>query len=432
MDIIIGRSIDDLEKFEKEATVFIGKEYIKMENVMSLANNVYLDVNFPHIILISGKRGQGKSYTLASIIEGISQLDNYLLKNIVNVVFDTMGIFWTMKFPNYRDAELLEEWGLKPKSLNNVEIYVPKGTIEKYRELEIPVDGTFTLNPADLSEIEWCITFSIDPTSTVGVYLQKFIRELKKRETNFSIEEIIDYIEKKNVDIRIKESLINYFENANNWGIFSSNAPPLSKILSPGKTIILDLSLYTTVLGGWSIKNLVIGLVSKKIFYERLLWRKREELEEAYLGLSIKERKIPLIWLYIDEAHEVIPKDTITPATEPLLQIIREGRQPGISLVLATQQPGKLIEDSLSQADIIISHRLTSKKDLEALNEIMKNFSMQDIEIYMNENLPKRKGAAIILDDKSERIYPVQIKPRVSWHGGQDAMLIRRRTWLEE
>ncbi|RDD52389.1 ATP-binding protein [Nanoarchaeota archaeon NZ13-N] len=431
MDIIIGRSVGDIEKFGKEGTIFIGKEYVKMENVMSLANDIYLDVNFPHIILIAGKRGQGKSYTLASIIESISLLEEDLLKNIVNVVFDTMGIFWTMKFPNYRDAELLEEWGLKAKSLENVKVYVPEGAIEKYRELEIPIDGTFTLNPSDLTEIEWVITFGIKPNSLLGIYLQKIIREIKRREGNFSIDDIISYIERKKLDIKIKESLINYFENANSWGIFSSKSPTLKNILTPGKVIILDLSLYTTVLGGWSVKNLAIGLISKKIFYERMLWRKREELEEAHLGLSIRERELPLIWIYIDEAHEAIPKDSVTPATEPLLQIIREGRQPGISLVLATQQPGKLVEDSLSQADIIISHRVTAKKDLEALNEIMKNFSIQDIEIYMNENLPKRKGAALILDDKSEKIYPVQIKPRISWHGGQDAMLIRKRTWLE-
>jgi len=431
MDIIIGRTPDDVEKFGKEGTAFIGKEYIKMENVMSLANNIYLDVNFPHIILIAGKRGQGKSYTLASIIESISSLDKDLLKNIVNVVFDTMGIFWTMKFPNYRDAELLEEWGLKPKSLENARVYVPEGVAEKYKELEIPFDSTFTLNPADLTEFEWVITFGLDPQSTNAIYMQRIIREIKKREETFSIEDIIEYIEKKSLDPKIKESLINYFENANSWGLFSSKAPSIKKILSPGNTIILDLSMYTTLLGGWSVKNLVIGLVSKKIFYERLLWRKREELEEAHLGLSIKEREIPLVWIYIDEAHEAIPKDNITPATEPLVQIIREGRQPGISLVLATQQPGKLIEDALSQADIVISHRVTAKRDLEALNEIMRNFTSQDIEIYMNENLPKRKGAALILDDKSERIYPVQIRPRISWHGGQDAMLIRKRKWLE-
>ena len=30
-------------------------------------------------------------------------------------MIDTMGIFWTMKYPNLKDEDLLEEWGL-PKN----------------------------------------------------------------------------------------------------------------------------------------------------------------------------------------------------------------------------------------------------------------------------------------------------------------------------
>jgi len=147
MDIIIGRSIDDLEKYGLEGSIFIGKEYIKMENALSLANTVYLDVNLPHLILIAGKRGQGKSYTLASIFESLSDLEKDLLNNFSGLIFDTMGIFWTMKFPNYRDAELLEKWGLKPKSIKNCRILVPKGLLDEYRKINIPIDDAFQLNP---------------------------------------------------------------------------------------------------------------------------------------------------------------------------------------------------------------------------------------------------------------------------------------------
>jgi len=35
------------------------------------------------------------------------------------------------------------------------------------------------------------------------------------------------------------------------------------------------------------------------------------------------------------------------------------------------------------------------------------------------DNLPNLKGSAIILDDNSERLYPMRIKPRITWHGGE-------------
>jgi DNA segregation ATPase FtsK/SpoIIIE-like protein len=100
-----------------------------------------------------------------------------------------------------------------------------------------------------------------------------------------------------------------------------------------------------------------------------------------------------------------------------LLRIVKEGRQPGITLVLATQRPEKLHPDSLAQTDMLISHRLTAKPDIDALKRIMQTYMLFPIEKYMNE-LPKLKGVAIILDDNSERIYPIRMRPRQSWHAG--------------
>ena len=35
------------------------------------------------------------------------------------------------------------------------------------------------------------------------------------------------------------------------------------------------------------------------------------------------------------------------------------------------------------------------------------------------DELPRLKGSAIILDDNSERIYPMRMRPRFTWHGGE-------------
>ena len=36
----------------------------------------------------------------------------------------------------------------------------------------------------------------------------------------------------------------------------------------------------------------------------------------------------------------------------------------------------------------------------------------------MFTKLPKLKGSALVMDDNSENVYPVQIRPRITWHGG--------------
>ena len=133
-----------------------------------------------------------------------------------------------------------------------------------------------------------------------------------------------------------------------------------------------------------------------------------------------------MVWIFIDEAHEFLPLNKKTIATDALIQLLREGRQPGISLVLATQQPGQIHRDVMTQSDIVISHKVTSHSDLTALNYIMHIYLLESINKYMAD-LPSLKGSAIILDDNSERIYPVRIRPRFTWHGGEAPTAIKAK-----
>jgi hypothetical protein len=112
------------------------------------------------------------------------------------------------------------------------------------------------------------------------------------------------------------------------------------------------------------------------------------------------------------------------------VQLLREGRQPGISLVLVTQQPGELIKDALTQSDIVLSHKLTNSADIQALNSMMQTYLTSDIASYLN-NLPNAKGGAILLDDNSERIYPMRVHPKRSWHGGEAPSALKVKKEIE-
>ncbi|MBI4980881.1 ATP-binding protein [Candidatus Woesearchaeota archaeon] len=119
----------------------------------------------------------------------------------------------------------------------------------------------------------------------------------------------------------------------------------------------------------------------------------------------------------MDEAHELLPHDGKTAATDALITILREGRQPGISLILATQQPAKIHTDVMTQADIVISHRLTAQMDVQALGQLMQSYMRSGLDQELNI-LPHVKGAAVVFDDSNERMFPVQptaIKERKSF-----------------
>jgi len=62
----------------------------------------------------------------------------------------------------------------------------------------------------------------------------------------------------------------------------------------------------------------------------------------------------------------------------------------------------------------------------------MQSYLTSDIQRYIND-LPRLKGSAIILDDNSERIYPMRVKPRVTWHGGEApiSVPVKRKALLD-
>ncbi len=424
-NIIIGRDLEDKKEFGEKGLIYLGKGYVTMGNYTSLSNKIWMDVVKSHVILIAGKRGSGKSYTIGVLAEEISNLPDEVKENIAPLIFDTMGIFWTMKYKNEKQSALLEEWDLKPKNLP-VSIWVPYGYLEEYEKRGVPVDKTFALAADELDIEDWISIFNLSMIDPVSILIQKIISKLKSK---YDIDTILEEIEKSKENENIKKPASALFEAAKTWKVFASKndkSTKINELIKAGFTNILDISCYSST-STFNVRALMIGLISKKIFNQRMLERKKEEIELIQHGFSKQEKKeMPLIWIFIDEAHEFLPMNEKTPATNSLLQLLREGRQPGISLILATQQPGVIHRDVMTQSDILISHRLTNQKDLEALNEIMQTYLLENIRKSMN-NLPDFKGSAIILDDNSERLYPIRVRPRFTWHGGDAPTAIQKQ-----
>ena len=423
--IIIGRNEDDKKKFGDKGTILIGKHYVTIGQTTALSNPVYLDVNTPHIVLVSGKRGSGKSYSLGSIAEEMTKLPEDVANNLAVLMFDTMGIFWTMKYPNTQQEKQLQQWQIKPEGMH-INLYVPEGHFNDYKNKGIPVDQPFSLKTAELTPNDWCSAFNLTMTSEEGILIQRAMNDLPK---DYSISNLIERVQRDaKAPPKTKDTVESLFDNANHWGLFHAQGTSIKDLIKKGETTILDLSPYTESAGNWSIKALVIGIITRKLLHQRIASRKTEEISnieaEGKYFSEEEQKEEPLIWLLIDELHEFLPKKGSTPATDALVQVLREGRQPGISLIGATQQPGEIHQDVLTQTDIVISHRLTSKLDLAALNSMMQSYHYQSLQRFMND-LPKLRGAALVLDDNSERIYPMQIKPKRSWHGGSSPTAIK-------
>lgn len=425
-EIILGRDAGEREKFGLIGTILIGKHYVKMGQVTALSQPVYLDLNRAHVVFVAGKRGSGKSYALGVIAEGIATLPDLEIRNRLSVVLlDTMGIYWTMKYPNHKEESMFKDWGLEGAGIP-IEIYTPYAFFDDYKEKGIPTDHPFSINPGELGPEDWNIAFELSQTDPVAVFIERAVLStIEAHGKRFGIEEILDFIRS---DVKeqptVRNAAENRFLSAKSWGVFSGNATPVRDLAKPGVVSVIDLSPYVTLPNGWRIKTLVLGLVSQKLFVERMISRRYEEFTQVqsavhYL-LEEEEQvgeKMPIVWLCIDEAHEFLPRDEKVGSSAALITLLREGRQPGIAMVMATQQPGKIHTDAMTQSDIILAHRLTAKIDTDALGALVQSYLRVGIDREL-DNLPKLPGACLAMDDVNERIYPMRIRPRVSWHGG--------------
>ncbi len=369
------------------------------------------------------------SYSLGVIAEGMSQLPEEVKDNASVIIFDTMGIFWTMKYPNREDRSLLEQWELKPQGLD-VTIFTPKDMHEKLKAQGIPSDRPFSINPAQLSPQDWWEVFELSQTQPLAIFIERLILSMQDKSGAYAVRDIINVIKKERTEeSSVVQAALNRFESADRWGLFDPEATPIDELALPGKVAILDLSVYATMPGGWRVRALVIAIVSQKLFEERMAARKQEEIasvksEKVWGFEDNTPKKLPLVWLIIDEAHEFLPNDQKTVCTDALITILREGRQPGISLVLASQQPGKIHTDVLTQSDIVLSHQITAKIDTDALQALTQSYMREGLDKQLNL-LPKESGAAVVLDDKNERVYAIRVRPRLSWHGGETATALK-------
>jgi DNA helicase HerA-like ATPase len=189
--------------------------------------------------------------------------------------------------------------------------------------------------------------------------------------------------------------------------------------VKPGVVTVLDMSVLPSLL----LKDVVVAVLSEKIFEERV--KSRKIFEQKKMGFRIKENGIPLVWLAVDEAQVFLPSEKKTLSKGVLIEEwMRQGRQPGLSLLLATQRPSAIEPEVLSHCDLFLCHRLTAQEDIDALSRIRPVYMHGDIQDSIKK-VGTERGVALLVDDTSESVHIVQLRPRVSWHGGSEPVIIK-------
>ena len=440
--VFIGRKKSVFEKYGMDAALFVGK----VQEEKFRGENVFLDGLNPHVVFVCGSRGSGKSYLIGVMAEELAMKN----KNVGVVVIDPIGVFWSMRYPNKeeREIELLGKWQLLPQGLSNVKVFIPEGMKEKVPKTTF--DATFSLQATLLTTDDWCLTFGIDRFSPTGLLLEKALqkmrqgykttngKEVKGKQENYSLEDLIECLVRDS-EINSPEkgykqdsirALASRFDAAKAWGVFSISGTALTEICSEAQLAIIDTSFLDE-----NVSALVIGIIARRILAARKLSTRREAAEKLKKEeINILEADIPPTWLLLDEAHTLIPSGNVrTPASNALVEYVKQGRQPGCSLVFATQQPSAIDTRVLSQIDTIFTHKLVFDDDIKAVFKrtptIMPRAFKQTSFI---KTLPI--GVAVTGDrvDETSRAFVMKTRPRMSQHEGRESVTTETKRELDE
>ncbi len=426
-NVIFGRKITS-DNYDN--LLFLGKIYENTIKDSLLGADAWLDTTFPHVIYITGTRGTGKSFDLGVILEGISSIENKsAIQNnvdpLTSIVIDTQSQFWTLghepnpSIPeNLKQIDLLKKWNIEPNKLNKVKIFSPPNS-NKFLDSEINLQ----IRPADVALEEWCGLFDQDVYSPQGYIISECLKELEGQ--NFELTDLINLIDDDTHWPRIPEqsrnSLTYKIGNYNNSGLFSaSNGLNVRDLLNKEFCHILLLRDLKN-----EDKAFITAIIARQLF--TILGTHHTKLKtDQFFNRGEYQSDLPnKVWLVIDEAHVVAPKDKYTPARDALIEYVKRGRDAGLSLVMATQQPSAIDDRILSQVNLAINHRLTFQTDINAATNRLPTMPLSSLKMS-GQTITEfgsmirllESGESFVSDHGTSRSVMVTIRPRATAHGG--------------
>jgi len=303
---------------------------------------VGLDCDRPHVALVVGKRGYGKSYTLGVLAEGLARADG-----VAPVVVDPVGVFS----------------GLAAASPSS-------------RVVDQPHVAAEALPPR-----AWCEMLDLASTEPAGTLVWR------AAERAATLAAMRRTVREASADPAARRAATNHLDLAASWDVFAQSGLTAAELADGGVTV-LDVS---------GLPDAAAAVVVRAV---------ATALYEARVEGTV--RRLP--WLLVDEAH-VFVDGVAAPA---LRRLATRGRQPGVGLVAATQRPGAVPSAVVSQADLLLAHRLTATADREALAAAEHSY----VDGSLVERLPTAPGEVRIVDDATETVHAVRVRERDTPHGG--------------
>ena len=432
--------------------------------------NIWMDTRGAHALYVMGKRRSGKSYTLGALAEGLAA-QSWIRQGEREqgvLILDTMNVYLTMPFgveatftAESESVKYMRRWRLEPE-LPKLTLFRPSGTILP----DAVSSEEVSLRASDLGSEEWCGLFEADPfadplghlitelhakVSTDG-YVDSQSGKAVGAKPDFLLGDLVTAL-LHDADLQryhqtTRESLRRRLESVRRLPVFSDQGFDVRRLIVPGQISVLLLRELDS-----QLRSVLVALIVKKMMQLRGSAEQHERVRDVHLARAERLRAsgespqqeeeaaeeaghlarhgLQRCWLIIDEAHNYIPAIGMVPSRRPLKKYVDEGRNLGLSIVVATQQPSGLDPSIQRNADMLLVHSLSHRDDIQAAEGMINTAAPQLLTLGTKQrfegartfegavrNLPL--GYALASTDRANRLIPVCIRPRITVHGGGD------------
>ena len=403
----------------------------RVAEYQQMRDSVWLDTNGAHAVYVMGKRRSGKTFTLGVLAESLvcnGWPRQGSLAGQAVLLIDTMNAFLTMPFlvpevygHDSHEAQDLRQWRIDAEQLN-VRLFHPHGTIPPP---EVTSDH-IAIRPSDLTAEDWAGIFQVDTYSDPMGQLISEVHEKVAVEgyadeqgnqvhpaPEFSLEDLLNcLVQDRDIhryETRTIEGVRRRLSALRRLSIFSTSGVPIKELFVKGQVSVLMLRDLDTVL-----RSLLIGIIVKKTMELRSVADRFERLAAIHLARAstlggvdavaakqaadrhselagkAAEEGIPRSWILIDEAHNYIPTAGIVPSKEPLKRYINEGRNLGLSIAVATQQPSGLDSSIRRNADVLIIHSMSMRDDIQAAEGMVNTLVPDSVTLSASQRITSR------------------------------------------
>ena len=354
-----------------------------------------------HLAVIA-QTGAGKSYLVGKVLESLLDLGGTILVFDPNSDYVQMRKAWEDKDKPYAIA--------RPTDLSDrIDVYrIPGLQGRRYPDEMVGLSEEFTVKFSGLEPDEVAELAGV-PSSAANIRksIQDACKKLRKDGTDYRPAELKEQLNlvagmDQDPDTRTGASrAVKYIEILENYPIWGFKDVDVEQLIKPRHMAVVDLA--------GADKSVSAYVVDRAL---RSIWAR------ATTGQLVHP-----VFVVLEEAHNLVPADRErreSLSSRIINTVASEGRKFKVFLIVITQRPSKIHQDTLSQCGSQLIMRLTNPDDQIAVQKASEAISSD-----LLRDLPALdQGEAIVLGTLTRVPAMIKVGKRRSAEGGSDIDLV--------